>query len=413
MPAWVGRLRRFDALLLTALIWFLAKFVRLAFPPLFEVFRDTYGVSNTAMGAAYSGMLIVYAVMQFPSGILADRLGSVKIITAGALVASSAALLLIVDSPFLVLATAMVLVGAGTGAHKTVAVRLLSRVYPRRVGRALGVLDTFGTSAGVVAPAAVVVVAGTPSVFGAPWRTLFLVAGIVGLCLSVLFAVIVPGRFRHEPHVTGGADRADVEFREYLALFRGRTFTSFVVVAILVSFGFSGIIAFLPLFMIQEVGLSTAAAGLLYSVLYVVSAVQLLTGEASDRIGSLAVVTTLLAVGTASLVGVVFLAGTGNVLVLGAGVVGIGIGGHGYRPVRDAYLMSVIPESIAGGGLGVVRTCLMVSAAIAPVVVGYLSETVGFRFAFWTLAASMGVATLLVSLLSVAQRSRSVNASGT
>ena len=29
------RLGRFDALLLTSLIWFLAKFVRYAFPPLF------------------------------------------------------------------------------------------------------------------------------------------------------------------------------------------------------------------------------------------------------------------------------------------------------------------------------------------------------------------------------------------
>jgi len=50
----------------------------------------------------------------------------------------------------------MLVIGAGTGAHKTVAVRLLARVYPARTGRALDVLDTVGALSGVVAPVAVV-----------------------------------------------------------------------------------------------------------------------------------------------------------------------------------------------------------------------------------------------------------------
>jgi len=50
----------------------------------------------------------------------------------------------------------------GTGAYKTVGVRLLSRTYPAQTGRVLGVFDTFGTFGGVAAPAAVVVVAALP-----------------------------------------------------------------------------------------------------------------------------------------------------------------------------------------------------------------------------------------------------------
>ncbi|MFC6730779.1 MFS transporter, partial [Natronoarchaeum mannanilyticum] len=160
------RLGRFDVLVLTSLLWFLAKFLRYAFPPLFGSLQTVYGVSNATLGTAFTGFMLAYAAMQFPAGLLADRFGSVRVITAGALVAIGAALVVVVDSPFAVLVLAMVVMGAGTGVHKTVAVELLSRTYPARTGRALGIFDTFGTFGGVVAPAGVVLFAGLPGVFG-------------------------------------------------------------------------------------------------------------------------------------------------------------------------------------------------------------------------------------------------------
>ena len=103
--------------------------------------------------------MVAYALMQFPSGLLADRFGSVRVVAAGGLVTVVGAFLLVVDAPFVVLAGAMLLLGGGTGAYKTVSVGLLSQVYPARTGRALGAYDTFGSLAGVAAPAAVVVFA--------------------------------------------------------------------------------------------------------------------------------------------------------------------------------------------------------------------------------------------------------------
>jgi len=402
------RLGRFDALLLTSLIWFLAKFVRYAFPPLFETLRGSYGVTNTALGVAFTGLMLVYAAMQFPSGLLADRLGSVKVITAGAVVAAAAALLLAVDSPFVVLAGAMALVGAGTGAHKTVAVRLLSRAYPASVGRALGVLDTFGAFGGVAAPAAVVAVAALPGAFGAPWRTLFLATGLAGLALAVAFAVRVSARLPEASGARPAADRTDLDLRQYAALFRAPRFSAFVALTVLFAFAYNGAVAFLPLYLTSEAGLSTATAGLLYSALFAASLVQLVTGEASDRVGTLPILAATLGLSTVALVALVLLTGSGGPLALGAAVVAVGLGAHGYRPVRGAYLMAVVPEDIAGGSLGVVRTLLMGAGAVAPAVVGYLSETAGFRPAFWLLAVAMAGATALVGALWVVGRERSV-----
>lgn len=163
----LGRIREYDVLVLTSLIWFLGKFVRYAFPPLFEPLQAGYGVSNAAVGAAFSGFMAVYALLQFPSGAIADRVGAVRVIAAGAIVAGVGSLSLIFDTPFAVLAGAMLVIGAGTGAHKTVAIRLLSRVYPVRTGRALGAHDTVGALGGVAAPAAVTLFVAAPPALAA------------------------------------------------------------------------------------------------------------------------------------------------------------------------------------------------------------------------------------------------------
>ncbi|MFC7140404.1 MFS transporter [Halosimplex aquaticum] len=416
------RYARFDALALTALVWFLGKFLRYAFPPLFGTLGSTYGVSRTVLGSAFTGLMLVYAAMQFPSGLLADRLGSVRVITAGALVAAAAALALAVDAPLWVLIGAMALVGAGTGTYKTVGVSLLSRAYPARTGRALGIFDTFGTFGGVAAPAAVVVASGLPAAFGAPWRSLFLAAGVVGVGLAVGFARVVPRRLPDEPagaaangagpadgepasadDVTGsaadGSGDGGVPLGAYVALFRDRRFALFVVVTICFSFAYNGAVAFLPLYLAEETAVSEATANLLFSVLFVVSLVQLVTGEASDRVGVEAILALTLGVATAGLLAVLALSATGGPVVLGGAVVLLGLGAHGYRPVRGAYMMSVVPESVAGGSLGVVRTLLMAAGAVSPAIVGYLSETAGFGTAFQLLAAALVAATALSLVL--------------
>ena len=406
----VRGLGRFDVLVLTSALWFLAKFLRYAFPPLFEPLQSAFDVSNATLGAAFTGFMLAYAAMQFPAGLLADRLGSVRVIAGGALVTVGAALALLADWSFAVLVAAMVVMGVGTGVHKTVAVRLLSRTYPGRTGRVLGFFDTFGTFGGVAAPTAVVVFAALPGVLGAGWRSLFLAAGLFGLAAVALFVVRAPARVGGDGDPDGdvqsggaGESRPDADapagLRRYAALFRDRRFALFVAVTILFSFTYNGTVAFLPLFLRAEAGLSAATAGAVYSALFAASLVQLASGEASDRFGTRPVIVAALALATAALLALLALAGSVSPVAIGATVVCMGLGAHSFRPVRGAYMMSVLPPSIAGGGLGAVRALLMGAGAVAPAVVGYLSDAVGFGAAFRLLAGSLVAATALATLL--------------
>lgn len=393
-----GRLGRFDAIILTSALWFLSKFVRFAFPPLFERLARVYDVSPAVLGAAFSGLLLMYAAMQFPSGLIADKLSSVAVIAVGTILAAVAALVLAVDSPLIILIGAMLLIGVGTGPVKTVGIQVLSRTYPTQTGRALGVFDTFGTFGGAAAPAAVVLFGNAPGLVGAGWRTTFLVAGLVGLAVTAAFVTRVPDRLPD-----AGPDEASeepaVSLREYGALFWEWRFSAFVLVTMLFSFAYNATLAFLPLYLTREAGLTTTTASLLFSVLFVVSLVQLLTGEISDRTGALPLVALTVGLATTGLGGIILLSDVAGPLVLGGAVVTLGLGAHGYRPVRGAYLMSVIPTSVAGGSLGAVRTIQMVAGASSPAFVGLLSETAGLRPAFWLLTVALCVATGLSVLL--------------
>jgi len=377
----VARLARYDALALTAGIWFLAKFLRYAFPPLFDTLQSAYGVSNAAVGTAFTGLMLAYAATQFPSGALADRIGGVRVVVGGAVLAGLAALVLATSLPFAGVVAAMVVVGVGTGAHKTVAVRLLSRVYAERPGRALGVFDTAGAFGGVVAPAAVVLALDV-----ADWHAVFLAGGLVVLALAAAFAVRVPRRVP-DPTPAAAADGKGA----YRRLFADRRFLVFVALTLAFSFSYYGAAAFFPLYLTEAAALPPSTANLVYAALFVASLVQLATGALSDRVGHLRVIGATLALSTLGLVATLLIP-AGPVLPVAAAVVAFGLGAHGFRPVRGASRDDLVPESVAGGALGVVRTGIMGAGAVAPAVVGALADVVGFRAAFAVLAAAMALA---------------------
>jgi MFS family permease len=374
-------------------IWLVAKLLRYAFPALFPTVRAQLGVPSAWLGVAYAVMMLLYSLMQFPSGALADRLDDVRVVAVGALVAVAGAAVFLAPASFPLLVVGMFLVGLGTGVHKTVSVRLLTRLYPDRTGRALGVFDTFGTVGGVVAPAAVVAALS----FG-DWRTVFVVCGVVGLGLVVALRARVPRRAGRDDRVRDAV--GDLSIRAYLGPFRETRFQLFVLVTLSFAFAYNGVVAFLPLYLFEAGGLPETTASLLYSVLFAASLVQVVSGGLSDRVGRLTLSAGVLAVAAVALLGLVVLAGAG-VLALGAAVVVFGLGSHGFRPVRGAYLSAAFPEDVAGGGLGLVRTLLMGVGAISPAVVGVVADAVGFRAGFGLLAVSMALAAVFAGATAV------------
>jgi MFS family permease len=294
-----------------------------------------------------------------------------------------------------------------------VAVRLLARTYPDRTGRVLGGHDTLGALGGVAAPAAVVLVLTPPPVLdalfaplsGADWRGLFVATGVTALAATAAFAVRVPARLSASAVAPTDADGdADPGVDAYLVAFRDPRLAAFVFVTVAFSFAYNGAVAFFPLYLSAVARLSTSTASLIYAALFAATFVQLVSGDLSDRLGRLPVMAAALALASVALAAVVALGSDGSALTgryapitLGALVVAFGLGSHGFRPVRGAFLVETLPDRLAGGGLGVVRTLLMGAGAFAPAVVGAIADRVGFRPAFAVLAGSLALAALVAA----------------
>lgn len=393
-------LREFDVLLLTSLVWFMVQFLRFVFPPLFGTIQDQFGVSNAETGLLFTLLMIGYAVMQFPAGYLADELDEIRVITMGVLVSTVASLFLFLAPTFVLLVVGATIVGLGTGVHKTVAINLLSSVYAGRKGLTLGTMDTIGQFGGVVAPATVTLL----FAIRFDWQVVFLISSVMLLLLGCLFYSRVSQRLpslRDSDQRSNRSDSSSIqadprsghseqsrEFSEdevepnaesYVAVFADRQFALFVVVTVLFTFSWNGVSSFLPLFLVDERSFSPDTASLVYSGFFVMSVSQVVTGGLSDRIGRVPMLVTLFAIMTVSLIGLLLFSSKLVAITL---VFLMGLGFHGFRPVRDSYLMELIPSSIGGGTLGIVRTFMTTIGALAPAAVGYLSELTDLTHAF-------------------------------
>ncbi len=403
-------LRSYDLVFLVAFLWFMVQFLRFIFPPLFGTFQAVYGVSNTQTGLLFTLLMFGYSAMQFPGGWLADRFHEVSVMVGGAFLFALAAVFAGFAPTFTLITAAAVGIGIGTGIHKTVAISYLSRVYPERTGLSLGIMDTIGQFGGMLAPIAVVGL--LASVL--PWESVFFIGATVSVVLAAaLFYRAHPNKGYERRDQQDGVDQptpeepdtsisdtdtADetTENASYIAIFTDRKLLLFLAVTMLFTFSWNGLSAFYPLFLADEKGLPPSVAGIAYSLLFAASVSQTVTGSASDTIGKLAISLLLFGVMIGGLVAL--LISDSVVLILGLTVV-TGIGFHGFRPVRDSYLMDLIPPEIGGGTLGIVRTGMTAIGGVAPLVIGYLSDVFGYVVAFGLIVCALAGGGLLILVL--------------
>lgn len=369
----------------------MVQFIRYMFPPLFETFQSIYDVSNTATGLLFTLLLIAYALAQFPAGLLGDKFGHSNIIFVSAIVFSSATLLVAFSPIYVLIVLAAMAIGFSTGPHKTVAIPLLSQKYPNNTGRVLGIMDTFGQFGGVVAPIIVAFFVGVTI-----WQNAFVfAAGISGL-LALVFYRAKDMESSQKKSTKKSDPPKSVNKEKYKKLVHNKKLVIFVFITVCYTFTWNAISAFLPLFLTTEKGISTEFAGVLYSVLFVMSISQPVTGELTDQVGSLNVGFWLFAV---LIGGLIILTSGTSFIIMGIATILIGLSIHGFRPVRDAYLMELIPNDISGGGLGLIRTFMTGVGALAPVSVGLLSDIVGFTMSLTILTLVPIIAIIMILII--------------
>ncbi|SEO40071.1 Predicted arabinose efflux permease, MFS family [Halorientalis persicus] len=371
-------------LALCTLAFFATMVARLVISPVVPNLTLAFGVSNGTIGLALSGMWVAYATTQFPSGVLGDRFGERKIILTAVGGTAVTSLLLTTAPNFPLFFLGTVLLGAVAGLHYSVATTLLARYFDD-IGWAIGVHVAGGPLAGLLAPIAAAVVA---TQYG--WRPAIGIGAAVAVPVFVAFALAVEST---EPRRPDQPMRERFEIGAVRELLSRPQIRYTTALSVLGAFSWQATASFLPTFLSAHHDLSTTTAGALFSVYFVIHGLtQPLLGSLSDRLSRDGVVAGALAMAA---VGYAVLVLTEQFAVVIAGCVLVGVGMSWGAPLQSRF-MDILSDAERGAGFGLVRSVYMTIGASGSVVVGVLSDTVGWTVAFGLLAVLVSAAVVAI-----------------
>lgn len=369
--------------------WFMQTGVRLAYSVMVPQIRTTFELSNAGAGFFFSVILFTLAAVQFPSGLVADRVGDRRVLIAS-VVATTLGVVLLAGAPIVAaFFVGCVLFGLGSGLFQPPSISILSTVFPDRTGTAHGVIFASGSVGTIVLPA----VAGFLAL-RLGWRAGF------GFAIPV-YAVIVWGVWRALPKT---APTDDEDGRSLVGEVRGSVRTvlrqEILLVAAamaIVAVAFNGLSAFLPTYFIEIKGLNQVTATTLFSVFFASAFLfQTAAGVFADRWGTRYILLIIPAICAGSVFGLTLVEGVFLLALFTVPLSSL----SAFISVANTYYISVLPDDRQAGGLGLLRSVIIGLASLAPVIIGYLADLGQFTLSFQLIGASL-VASAGVLLYSV------------
>jgi len=369
---------------LGALVVSLDASVNIAFPAMSAAF-DVGPVSIRWVIVCY---VLTYALTAFGAGLLADRFGPGPVFTAGLWISTAAFAAYLVVSSFGVLLAARVLQGVGGGLIYGTAPALITLALPReRHGFGLGRLALgmgVGLTLGPIVGGALVDASG--------WRAVFLYRAPLALAVGVL-ALLLPRGGR------GGVWRLPPR-AEWL---RGRVLGALLLSA-LANWAQFAVWLLVPYYLVGVLGLSTARAGLLFTLTPLGTAVMSpLAGRITDRAGPRLPITLGLTAEAAGLILISRLDATSWWPLVGAALALVGLGLGLFQVPNLAQVMRAFPAAGQGaaGGLAFMSRTLGIVAGVqaSATVFGGLERALGWSGAFTAaFAVAGGVCALAAAL---------------
>ena len=369
--------------------WFLTLGVRFLLPALLPQIKAAFDIGNTTAGLAITAIWFGYGLMQFPAGVLVDRLGARTLLSLS-LALAAVCLGIIGAAPVYVLFLAACgLLGLATGLFGTSRGIALSHFFQSNRGRAFGVALGAGSVGSAVLPFLSTAVEGALG-----WRV------AVGLTvpLFALTALATWGIVPAGSETTSSS--ADVPFREVLGTLRAGFANRAIVIGVVgytcMLFTLQGLTGFLPTYLIQAKGLSQQTASGLFALLFLGGAAsQFVGGSAADRFGTRPVELAIAGVGVVTLA---LLPVVDGVLPLALLVV-VMSSRIASASVMNPYIIDAVPDEATGTGWGLLRTAFFSIGATGSTVVGVMSDAGLFDEAFYLLAGVTAAATVLFVFL--------------
>lgn len=244
--------------------------------PLLPLIRDTFAMSYAQSGFAVSAYSLSLGLSNGPIGLLADRIGSRKVMVVGLLLMGVVSVALAQAGDYAQLLVLLLSLGIISGTYHAPAAALITRLFSSRVrGAAMGFHITGGHLSFFAAPLLAAYLATTTGT----WRTPYLVFAIVPVMLGVVLWLITP-----PDRIVRTSGDFFAPFREIRTVFR--TIGPLVSLSIAFQVGIAAMSAFLALYLVDARGISPAFAAAAFGYTQLIGIFGApFGGWLSDRLG--------------------------------------------------------------------------------------------------------------------------------
>ncbi|WP_150292801.1 MFS transporter [Sphingobium estronivorans] len=249
----------------------------------FPLLKAQWSLSDRELGLLSGVVALMVGLLTFPLSMLADRWGRVKSLAAMAVLWSLATLLCGVAETYGQMLGARLLVGVGEAAYGSVGIALVISVFPRHMRATLASAFMAGGLFGQVLGVAL----GGQIAASHGWRAAFLIIGLFGLLLALIFPLVVREKriaALHDGPRTIDQGLAATPRPPLRSLFASRTVILAYIGSGLQLFCAGSLPAWLPAFFGRYYGMPVDRAGHTAAMLFMVSGVgMVLCGMTSDR----------------------------------------------------------------------------------------------------------------------------------
>ena len=354
--------------------------------PLLPYIRDEFALDYTRAGFLISAFSVIYGVCQLPAGWLSDRLGPRILLTIGIVGVGATGLLAGMSPNYIVLVTALVLMGIlGGGYHPAATTMISAAVAPRTRGQALGIHMVGGSFSYFLAP---LIAAGIAAAWG--WRGPFITLAIPSIGIGIVLHIMLGKRMPSQKAATGDTG---VSTETPPAPGHRRRLITVVVLSSFTMALLISIVSFVPLLLVDiyDTGKEMAAASV--SLVYGMGLwAGPFGGYLSDRFGRVAIITIMCLTGSIA----VYLF---NVLPYGFGtaaiLVIIGITIYFNTTATQSYIVDQTTARYRSTVLGFYFFGNMEGTGILTPILGYLIDHFGFHTSF-TISSVAIVSVLII-----------------
>ena len=346
--------------------------------PLLVLIRTDLKLTYTEVGLLRSGYSAASAVLQVPSGFLADKVGEFWLIVGGNTWVAAGLVAMAATEGYLLLLAVAIIGGLGGGTQHPLASSMVSRAYDEGArSTAVGTVNFAGDLGKLVAPVVALVMARRHG-----WRAMMRLIGLAGIVFMALSVFVRKSVDTGKPATTNmGADGQGDH-----AQFAG--FVALSAVGFLDSATRGAALTFLP-FVLADKGMGTDRIfGMLILLLAGGAVGKFVCGWLSDRYGAISLIW-----GTKGLTALLLVLSLASPTVLIAPLMFVlGIGLNGTSSVLYATVADLVPLDRRARQYGFFYTTNEGGTALAPLFYGVVADLLKLRATM----VLMGLVTALI-----------------